>query len=207
MLKKTHISFSSACGVDAFRRFIVLALFLFSCLPTQTKGILSADLELGTSILNRPTGVAIDPTSDALFVVDAGNNRVLRFDNRASLTSTSSPTMSFGQLTLLSILSNLGLGSPTAQSLSGPSSAHVDSKGTLWVTDTSNNRILLYHNAATVSSSLLPLAANGILGQDSFNLGLGNLGLTFPGPSSIENPYGLHLDGSTLWVTDAGNNR
>jgi len=54
---------------------------------------LTPSFTYGSSLFHSPPGVAIDPQSDAIYVVDSNNNRVLRFDNRSSLATTSAPDM------------------------------------------------------------------------------------------------------------------
>ena len=79
------------------RASVLLFFFLFiggiSFSTTQH----SPDLVLGVGTFNTPVAVSVDPDSDALFVVDSLNDRVLRFDNRGGLTTASTFDFVFGQ--------------------------------------------------------------------------------------------------------------
>lgn len=105
-------------------------------------------------------GVAIDPTSGKLFVVDAGNNRILRFPSTAAYLSGSAAEAVLGQF---GFESN-GSGA-TSGTLNSPASIHVDGAGRLWVADGRNNRVLRFDDAANKPSGA---EANGVLGQTLF---------------------------------------
>jgi len=80
-----------------------LLLLLFSLsesVPVPCSCHLTANLAFGAGTLAYPTGIAVDPTSNALFVADTNNHRVLRFDHRNALTSASTPSFAFGQPSL-----------------------------------------------------------------------------------------------------------
>jgi len=64
-------------------------LIIITANVPQTLG--SPTVAYGPSGLASPTGVAIDPNSDAIYIVDYGNSRVLRFDNRNTLNPSSIP--------------------------------------------------------------------------------------------------------------------
>ena len=146
-------------------RWLCLA-WLFSAHILLVWGSLSADLELGKSIFSAPASVAVDPNSDALYVSDSLNARVLRFDNRNTLTSSSMPTMAFGQASLNGTLNNLNQSTPSSEGLSQPRGVFVDDAGTLWVTDAENSRVVWYKNAAAITT--MPHIADGFLGQPNF---------------------------------------
>jgi len=112
---------------------IVLAVFV--------QADIVPDLVLGKGLLNSGVltgsdGVAIDPNSEALFVADTLHNRVLRYENRCTLNSSSSPSVIFGQPNLNSTYENGGANQTTNQyGLSAPGGIAVDAQGTLWVAD------------------------------------------------------------------------
>jgi len=179
---------------------VLLSCFILGCLVTRVRSDLSPSLTYGASIFNLPGGVAIDPHSDAIYVVDSGNNRVLRFDNRSSLTTSSTPDMVFGQPSLTSVLVNMGGGSASDQGFNNPFDAWMDNDGTLWVADVGNSRVVWFNNARTITTP--PGTADGALGQSSFT-----------GASSTDTRQGLAgpsgvfgLD-NVLWVADTANNR
>jgi len=154
---------------------------------------------------NKPFGVAIDPNTDDLYVADTGNNRVLRFTNRTALTSTSPPATVFGQPDFSSTFPNQN-GPVNPHTLSSPRGVSVDGAGSLWVSDSLNNRVLRYSAASSLGNGP---AANGVFGQPDL---FGNLASC--GPSGLNNPMGIFAGvplGQTqvpsLWIADSGNNR
>jgi len=151
------------------------------------------DLVLGVGIFNNPSGVAVDPNSDALFVVDSLNDRVLRFNNRSALTNGASVDFVFAVNT-----------TTNASSLNRPLSAWVDEVGNLWVSDSGNNRVLTF----SANAQLSPPTALKVFGQTSFTGILSNQGLANPSAATLANPNGVMVDSNgTLWVTDTNNNR
>ena len=187
------------CGsmlLEAFLGFIIAAN-----VPQSTG---SATVAYGPSGLYIPTGVAIDPNSDAIYIVDYQNHRVLRFDNRNTLNPSSVPTMAFGQSSLSGNAPNGG-GTVSASGFNNPYAACVDGSGTLYVSDNFNHRVLFFHNAASITT--MPYSADGVLGQATFTAAGTNQGRHVPSASSLLYPNGLAVLGSSLWVTDNGNNR
>lgn len=144
-----------------------------------------------------PTDVVVD-ANDRLWVADAGNNRVLRFDNISSKSSGASADAVLGQLSL-----NTGGSGPEGLSqstLDGPHSLAVSSTGTLFVADRDNNRVLRFSNAAS-----LPNGANAsaVLGQAAFNTES-----TDVIASKMHRPSGISIAADdTLWVADQYNQR
>lgn len=107
--------------------------------------------------LNLPSGLAVD-SSGNLFVVDTGNNRVLRYPPPfASLDRGDGvlPDRVIGQKTFSTSTTNSGTARPTADGLSFSSNGTLntaavalDASGNLWVTDPGNNRALRYSAAS-----------------------------------------------------------
>jgi sugar lactone lactonase YvrE len=90
------------------------------------------------------------------------------------------------------------LNPPTASSLCNPSQAALDTSGNLWVTDTNNNRVLMYPAGSAT--------AGKVLGQPDFNSNSANNGGL--GPSSLNSPHGVAIDSQgTLYVADSFNHR
>lgn len=181
-------------------RWLCLA-WLFSAHILLVWGSQSADLELGKSVFSNPVTVAVDPNSEALYVVDSENGRVLRFDNRNTLTSSSMPTMAFGQASLNGKLNNLNQSTPSSEGLGSQLwGAVVDDNGTLWVADLENSRVLWFKNAAAITT--MPYSADGVLGQLNFT----NY-LPACARDRMSAPRGIRVSGSTLYVADTVNNR
>jgi len=153
-----------------------LLVFLFA-IPHNA--LHSPDLVLGVGIFNSPFGVAVDPNSNALFVVDTNNNRVLRFDSRSTLTNGSPPDFVYGDNSNVT----------SATSLNQPQSAWVDSAGNLWVADYGNNRVLRF--LATAQNA--PPAALLCFGQTSPRVGSPNQGFANPSRSTMSSPTGVTI--------------
>jgi sugar lactone lactonase YvrE len=113
-----------------------------------------------TTGLTRPSGLAVDGNGN-LYVVDAGNNRVLRYPKPFAQTGQfPEPDLWIGQATVGGYGANYpgGTSTPTAQGLllsNGStvltSSLAFDSSGNLWVLDTGNARVIRF-NASSLSS-------------------------------------------------------
>jgi len=182
--------------------FVTTALwwwFTLSFLPTRNEAAYSATLAYGPTNLLTPTGIAIDPNSNAIYIVDYGNNRVLRFYDRTSLNPSTPITFAFGQS---SVTGNSSATTPTG--LYTPWGAFVDVNGVLWISDYFNNRVLFFNHAANLTT--MPAVADGVLGQPSFNTGSPNAGVPVSN-NNMNLPTGLRADGTSLWVSDSGNHR
>ena len=131
-------------------------------------------------MLNRyGNGVELDSDGN-LWVVDGGNNRVLRFPfDPASGEIEKAADLVLGQ-------PNFHVASPgdTLYKFHAPSAVQFDSAGVLYVADTFNNRILYF----------TPPFRSG-MGAD------GTFGSRFHRPTSLE----LDPNGHGLWVNDSGN--
>lgn len=144
-----------------------------------------------------PTDVVVD-TNDRLWVADANNNRVLRFDNITNKPSGSSADAVLGQASL-----NTGGNGPEGLSqsaLDSPHSLAVSSTGTLFVADRDNNRVLRFTNAAGLSNGA---NASAVLGQAGFDTES-----TDVIASKMNRPCGISIStDDTLWVADQYNQR
>jgi len=147
------------------------------------------------SNLNAPSGIAVDPTTGKLFVVDRYNNRVLRWSSVEKMNIGSSAEAVFGQLDFTTSTSGL-----SATKFNDPLRAFVDSSGNLWVSDYLNNRVLKFNNASSKSSGS---SADIVLGQPDFTTNTGGTSA-----NKMKGPVGIFVDGNErLWVTDRLNHR
>ncbi len=109
-----------------------------------------------------------------LYVLDAGNNRILRFPAPFKQTSALLVTdLVIGQKTVNSgVLGNEGTGQASAKTLnfgnSLPSSLAIDpTSGALWVPDPGNNRVLRFPASELTPGKVEPVA-DIVLGQTDF---------------------------------------
>jgi sugar lactone lactonase YvrE len=154
---------------------------------------------ISSTSLCSPTGVALDTTNN-LYVVDAGNNRILEYNETSNPPTNMTANRVFGQggsFTLKTCNFSGLLGAPNATSLCNPQD--VATSGTMLVaTDISNNRALVYKTPLTSQT------ANVVLGQPDF---LHNAANTVD-KVGMDNPSGIAIDQSNrLYVADYANNR
>ncbi len=149
--------------------------------------------------LDGPGDLEVD-AAGRLWVVDTGNNRVLRWDNAAALASDAFAAGVLGQATFAGSGPNT-----TASSLYGPQFLALEHSGSslvrLWVSDTTNSRVLAFNFPATKANGA---AADRVLGHADFT--------TFPAAdpptaASLDQPQGMAIQGADLWVADTGNRR
>jgi len=153
----------------------------------------------GPSAMNDPSGVTI--AGGKLIVADTGNNRVLIWNDVTSLVDGKAPDLVLGQQNLTSCRPNQGNTSPSATTLSGPTAVWSD--GTrLIVADSGNNRVLIWNDISSLTSSNDDQPANVVVGQPDMTSGS-------PGASQtlMNDPKGVDGYGGGLYVADTGNNR
>jgi uncharacterized protein (TIGR03437 family) len=144
----------------------------------QTSKFATSPWGPGTSFttgMSSPTGAAVDGRGN-LYVVDSGNNRILRFPKPFEQPADALlPDMVIGQKTFSANTANQGLTLPTAKTLAFYVNSNVyrsalafDSSGNLYVSDSANNRVLRYPAALLDAGSNEP-AADLVLGQATFD--------------------------------------
>jgi sugar lactone lactonase YvrE len=158
--------------------------------PTYSGALSSSDLVSAHSVTISPTG--------ALFVADGAGNRVLRFDNAANLANGSAATAVLGQA---DFTSKLIVSPPTAATMLYPVSVFSTPSDSLWVTDSSNSRVLRFDSASTKPTNSV---ANGVIGQPNFTApGIGMVAI-----NRFRAALGLCLDSvGSLWLADTENHR
>jgi uncharacterized protein (TIGR03437 family) len=147
-------------------------------LPPATGQTLSTGLQT-------PSGIAVD-TQGNVYVLDAANNRILRFPKPFAQTGNQIPDLVIGQPSFAT--DGVNQGGISASTLSFTFSGGVlqafiafDSSGNLWVADSGNNRILRF-NATVLGNPAAPgPAADIVLGQTDFATGTYN-------PPTASNP-------------------
>ena len=186
---------------------LMLTLLLTPIAQAEWSNGKPADLVLGqtdfvsrvsgtdASHFNGPNGVAIDPVSRKLFVVDRTNHRILRFGVADGLTSGAAAEAVLGQ----SDFAGKSSGADAAK-FNNPIGICFDAEGRLWVGDFSNNRVLRFDAAADKPSGA---PADGVLGQPDFVSKAA--ATTRAGMSGPVAPFIDH--NGALWVAQFNNHR
>ena len=143
---------------------------------TTFQGGPNASAPAVTAGFSAPTSAAVDASGN-LYVLDAGNNRILRFPAPLKQTGALWTTdLVIGQKSVASgILPNQGLANPSAGSVFFSSNgsflpAHLTiepATGALWVTDPGNNRALRFPVSQLAPNTSLP-QADLVIGQSNF---------------------------------------
>ncbi len=182
----------------------------WNCLPLEN---CPADMVLGQDDLsqngeNRNVGVsassfrwphAIAATAETFYVADAGNHRVLAWrpvpsgDRRADFVIGQPQFDSAGEFPYVK---------QSAEKLRFPYSIACNDEA-VFVSDTANNRVLIWSAEVTQSCGA---AAVAVLGQPDFASN-GENHWKAVSDETLCWPYGICLYGSTLAVADSGNNR
>lgn len=148
--------------------------------------------------LNVPTGIAA--CGAGIAVADGWNHRVLIW-NTPPQSHNQPADWVLGQADFAAADGNRGSDQPSASSLFWPFGVAWDG-ARLWVADTGNRRVLMWHGLPTRNGQ----PADLVLGQRSFDRRDENGGGT-PDAASMRWPHGLAFLGDSVCVADAGNNR
>lgn len=150
----------------------------------------------GAAGLSSPQSVSVSATGK-LFVADTANNRVLRYDNAASLGNGAAASGVLGQLDFVGTTPGL-----SATQMSGPTGAFITADDSLWVSENNNNRLVRFDGASTKANGA---AASGLLGQLNFTT---NVSATTDRGLNGGNYGQPFVDGSgALWFAEYDNSR
>ena len=195
----------SACNGDSGAQ-----LFPFRALATASS--LCGVPDISISITQEYSFVTMTVDDEAaLFVPDAYNNRILKYDSPFETDSIADGV--WGQSNYNDILCNKGAMQPTSKSLCFfsytnrymvtyyGSGVTLDHDGNMWVADGGNNRVLRFPvNPGTGS---IDVVADVVLGQSNMNRAdVGDGQGEFHAPSAVE-----FDSNGWLYVADTGNNR
>ncbi len=138
-----------------------------------------------------------------ILIADRMNHRVLVF-NSIPDSNDADASVVVGQPNMWSNETNQGFGFPSANSLNEPSGVFVDSGGKLYITDTGNNRVLIFSSVPSSDNA----SAAFVVGQSVFSSGEPNRGLGFCRADTLDEPFGsTYSDGTRLFIPDSGNHR
>ncbi|HEY3444481.1 MAG TPA: hypothetical protein VGK29_27265 [Paludibaculum sp.] len=164
--------------------------------------------------LSAPQALAIDSSSSPaiIYVVDAGNNRVLGWKDYNTYSNGTPADIVLGQKDFRGNSAHTG-----ASGLNAPTSVAVDSKGNVFVMDAGNNRIVRYPTPAVPRDDGSQIQADLVIGQADLTANTANRGLNTVTEAGIRTnasttqgvqAAGIAFDGAgNLWVADAGNHR
>ncbi|HTB19110.1 MAG TPA: hypothetical protein VK708_13400 [Bryobacteraceae bacterium] len=168
------------------------------------------DLSTG---LSSPVGLAVDARGN-LYVMDAGDNRVLRYPAPFAQTSDLLVVdLIIGQPDLNGKSSNGGQNAPSANTLALGNGGGVfraglafDAQGNLWMSDPGNNRVLRYPAAVLHAGAGNQPAADLVLGQNDFSSTSLPANITRGGKNYLSQPAGLAFDPQgRLFIADNSN--
>jgi len=145
-----------------------------------------------------PHGIAA--AGGALFISDAGNNRVMAW--RRWPTADGAPCdLVLGQAGIAAVDHNGAAYYPTARTMSMPYGLAVHN-GRLVVADTANSRLVGFELGELSTGA----PASRLCGQEDFSR-KGDNRWGSPARDSLCWPYGVAANGETLVIADSGNNR
>lgn len=154
---------------------------------------------LSATGMRNPTGVATD--GHVLVVSDTDNNRVLIWLSLPT-TNDQPADVVVGQPDMVSNGTSVP---PTQTSLRGPEGVWIYN-GMLFIADTQDNRVLIYHKIPTTNNA----PADVVVGQSTFTAFV-QPDLTQSQPTTAANnmqdPVSVTTDGTHLFVADLGQNR
>jgi uncharacterized protein (TIGR03437 family) len=163
-----------------------------------------------TAGLSAPLGLAV--LGGDLYVVDAGNNRILRFRRPLSTPPDQQfPDLIIGQPSLAGKAANYPGGLPNEKGIFLATNNSVlqstiafDKQSNLWLTDGGNRRVLMYPASEVAKSNNFGLSATIVLGQTDFLSAavLDTNGISLTNRLAI--PTGLAFDAAgRLYVSDS----
>jgi uncharacterized protein (TIGR03437 family) len=170
----------------------------------------NADLSTG---LASPVGLTVDKHGN-LYVIDAGNNRVLRFPAPfAQSSDLLAVNLIIGQADLSHNAPNGGQTAPTANTLALANGSGVfraglafDAQGNLWMSDPGNNRVLRFPAGTLATGSPNQPAADLVLGQNDFSSTSLPANVTRNGKNYLAQPAGIAFDPEgRLFIADGAN--
>jgi hypothetical protein len=147
-----------------------------------------------------PRGACLLDAQGPLWISDTGHHRLLGWAEIPVADDTAADWV-IGQPGFAHEGRN-AKGAPGAATLNVPTGICAIDKGVA-VADAWNHRVLLWRNAPRDDNT----PADVVLGQADFSGAEPNRAAGAPSAQSLFWPYGVHWDGTHLWVADTGNRR
>src|SRR3989338_5180786 len=185
-------------GIVAAGLLIALSPAFVHAVPNDTiadrvlgqPGFESATTETSATGMTRPIGIAVDARG-RLYVSEELNNRILVFDSPAAGDTTADTVLGQANFTT-------AIAATTRTGMSGPSGVAIDAFGRLYVSEFTNNRILIFDSPTSGDTT-----ADTVLGQPNFTT---SVEITTRDGMSAPDGVGL-CTFSRLFVADRSNNR
>jgi sugar lactone lactonase YvrE len=151
------------------------------------------------------TGITLDEDGN-VFLVNNGCSRIEKYDNRGNHLRTWGWGVDGGSgFEICTSGCQCGVAGGGAGQLQYPWNAATDDDGNLYVGDAQNDRVVKYDN----QGNFLATWGWGVDGATVFEICTSGCqsGIKGSGPGQFDNPYGIAVVGSTVYVADALNAR
>ena len=207
------VAFAFACALSAQTTASTQDKITLNATPTRVIGQTSLtptginpNLVEGRELFG-PQAVVLDTSTNppALYVSDAGNNRVLGFRSALGFANGQKADVVMGQVDLVSTLAD-GPGRARTTGMTAPTGLAVDRNGNLYVIDTNNNRILRYPKPLRQTDVQVPDMVIGQPGFTTRGVNEGGISGATLAINSLQAFLAFDAAGN-LWVADPGNNR
>ncbi len=186
-------------ATDAAGRLYVADSYIPRILILQNPTVSDTATVVPTGSGSIPTGIALD-ASGRVFLTDQGSHRVVWYD---SILTDSTPDGVIGQPGFApGTCNNGGL---DAGSICFPAGVAAGADGSIYVSDSNNNRALQY-NSPFGGCGSCDLNADTVYGQPSATVGTCNNGGRSANTLCSSRGIAVSPNGS-VWVTDGNNNR
>ena len=162
-----------------------------------------------------PTQVAVDQLGN-LYVADTGNNRVLEYNSPVTATTVPGSGDTTADLVIGQGATGTGAAFTTSNcnenssaltgnTMCNPLGVAVDLNDNLYISDSTNDRILEFNETVNSTTAPANVSANAVFGQNNQltkNLFIGR------GANGLANPIGISFDDAgNMYAADEGNSR
>ena len=152
-----------------------------------------------TDNLSSPTGVGLD-SSGNVYIVDQANNRVLRFSG-----SSTTANYVWGQGGAANFTANSS--STATDGFNSPFAVSFDPSNNMYITENSNNRVLVYGSGAPTPNFLFGQPTGNYSVATANNTSINVACNTAVNCAGISSPIATIADNNNVYVADSFNNR